>query len=325
MESIISWVVADKLLVICLILSGFSCSSPSENHTTSERTPVQNNIYNEELDLNGGLYDHGANTRPPEWEVHIQNNCQLERLSAAGIPDANGTVGVLGLGFSTAAMTFTTMSMIMDYRHPSHILTLVNGAQGGKDINHMGHKQGDYWQEVLLAVDSAGISPLQVQVIWMSTGDLQAYSQDYRDYCKVLEGKYLRVLTLAKELFPNLKLVLLSDRTYSGYITSDAARYLAEPTGYFHSWFTREMIRKQIDGDPAWRSDEIPSLDWGPVLWTDGENGDLFGYKWKHDDAGEGGIHPSAKGRIKEGVRLYLYILSHPATRAFFEQKPISQ
>lgn len=209
------------------------------------------------------------------------------------------------LGFSTAAMTGNVFKLICTMKDLDPHLTIGIGAQGGMDINAMLDEGSGYWRKAILDLSNVGLSNAQIQLIWISTGDMQSASLEFPKQSIALADKYHTLLLMIKQKYPNIKIVFLSDRTFAGYIDNNGPQLLAEPTAYYTSWAVKFLIERQLQSLTDYTYSDIPFIDWGPMLWTNGETGDSYNYKWDCDDAAKGGIHPTAKGRSKEAIRLY--------------------
>ncbi|MBC8046167.1 MAG: hypothetical protein H7Y00_05180 [Fimbriimonadaceae bacterium] len=267
----------------------------------------------------GGKYPNGSNAIPlVHYNKGIELSKQIQPLNIHGDIDTSngGKIGFLVLGFSTAAMTgryFRNMNEILGINNKVEVII---GAQGGQDINAMTSEKSTYWRNTDSIIQSNKLSAKQIQVVWISTGDILNYKLPFPDQSTSQIEKYRFMLMNIKIFYPNIKMVFISDRTYAGYIGNEnGPQKLKEPTAYYTSWTVKWLIEKQIKNEPGFTYSEIPFMDWGPMLWTDGEKGNTNGYTWNCDDAGKGGIHPSSKGRAKEAMLLYLFFTQHPYTK----------
>ncbi|MBC8172942.1 MAG: SGNH/GDSL hydrolase family protein [Chitinophagales bacterium] len=269
----------------------------------------------------GGKYPGGSNAIP---SLHYNNGLELSQqiqpLNKGGETDiSNGKIGFIVLGFSTAAMTGRYVRNMHEIINTDSQLKIIIGAQGGRDINAMTSEKSDYWIKVDSALRENDMSAEQVQIIWLSSSDVQAHALPFPAQSNMQAEKYRMMLQNIKRYYPNIKIVFLSDRTYAGYIGNDAGpQELKEPTAYYNSWAVKWVIEKQIMNEAGYTRDVIPFIDWGTLLWTNGETGNEKGYTWDCTDAGKGGIHPSAKGRAKEATRVYLFFRNHPYTQKWF-------
>ena len=270
----------------------------------------------------GGKYPDGKNAIPLDhFLTGMQLSSEIKPLNKSGEPDENGKTGFMILGFSTAAMTARTFISICKTEQINPEIEFVIGAQGGRDINSMTDQYSDYWTNIDTALEEKNITAKQIQIIWISTGDIRSYQLQFPEQCYVQIEKYNALLKNIRIYFPNTKLVFISDRPFAGYIGGENGGpvELAEPSAYYNSWTVKWVIENQIENKKDFTTEDIPFIDWGPLLWTDGEKGNQLGYSWLCSDAGKGGIHPTSKGRMKEAALLYLFFTQHPYTKEFFK------
>ena len=267
----------------------------------------------------GGKYPQGQNQIPSShFDMGLLNHEKIQPLNKLGEADSvSGKIGMMVLGFSTAAMTGRFVRTFLELKQENPYLDFFIGAQGGRDINSMTNLQSTYWTNIDSTLEAESLSRLQVQIIWLSSGDIYSFNEVFPQQCYTQIEKYRLVLQNIKTLYPNCRVVYLSDRTYAGYIgqNGEGPAELKEPTAYYNGWTVKWLIENQIIGKAGFTYTEIPFIDWGPYLWTDGINGNKSGYTWECDDAGKGGIHPSSKGRMKEAAMVYLYFAQHPLLR----------
>lgn len=311
---------------ICIICISMLCCLQSiaqcpDNFTPY--TPIADLADSSFNGFKGGLYPGGNQIPSSHYTKGLQQRDSIIPRAADGHADANGQVGFLVLGFSTAAMTGRTYRDMLSTLHPDTPVKVIIGAQGGQDINAMLKSNGAYWKSVDSAITASGLSNAQVQIVWVSTGDIFTYTQAFPEQAQTGVEKYRQMLTELRKRYPSVRMVFMSDRPYAGYIGTDqppGPKELAEPSAYYHSWTVKWVIEKQIMEVPGFKTSDIPFIDWGPTLWTNGTKGDAQGYTWDCRDAGKGGIHPSSKGRMKEAAKLYVYFSQHPYTAHLFQK-----
>ncbi len=305
------------IIIIAFLLS--ACNQPDCAPNTTSFVPIPELTNSTFSEFTGGKYE-ASNRIPSSHAIQgMQQAKQLVPVTQFGAIDStNGKIGMLVLGFSTAAMTGRFVREINRLSNTNASLEIIIGAQGGRDINHMTDMSSSYWLSVDSAVIKAGCTAAQIQIIWLSSGDIEGYSAQFPQQCCTQIEKYQVTLKHIKKIFPNCKIVMLSDRTYAGYVglNGEGPIQLAEPTAYYNGWTIKWLIQKQINGDIGFSYDDIPFIDWGPYLWTNGTTPNDAGYTWDCSDAGKGGIHPTSKGRMKEGAIVYQYFSNHP----YFEQ-----
>jgi len=305
------------MLVIFSLLN-FGGKDCTENIT--EFVPVRD-LHGEKFNnYPGGKYPNGSNTIPL---AHYTAGIALLASGNTGDIVADSTTrmhrkAMLVLGFSTAAMTGRTFRNMHETMHPDSPLRIIIGAQGGQDINKMLHSESRYWQNVDSILQANNFSDSEVQIIWLSTGDVSQNDILFPDFAEQQTEKFRQVLTVIKNKYPGSAMVYISDRPYAGYVSGQGVATLAEPSAYYTSWSVKWLIGRQIEGSSRYSMDALPYIDWGPALWTNGTKGDTSGYFWDCRDAGKGGIHPTARGRMKEAARLYHFFTTHPVVGTLF-------
>ena len=275
--------------------------------------PPQNLIPLTELtvkyqDQDGGLYGGGKNAPSPELEARAkQALAQIHPLNAEGKPAADGKIVLVSLGMSNTTMEFSAFKQLADNdAHKAANLVIVDCAQGSKTAAAWaGNDQP--WDVALTRLQKAGVSPAQVQVMWLKqanagpTTGWPAATDQLRDDIRT-------DIKRAREKYPNLRLIFLSSRIYGGYATT---RLNPEPYAYEGAFAVRSVIREQ----PA----DGPTLLWGPYLWTNGEKGRaLDGLKWLRDDCVADGTHPSKSGQEKVAHLLLDFFTKNPHARPWF-------
>lgn len=308
-------------LYVVIFLTTCILKAQDCTQTSTSFIPIADLQYQTFEGYMGGKYPNGSNKIP---YMHYKKGMQLS--SEIGLINIDSKEEVqqskpvfLVLGFSTAAMTGRYFRAMIAILQKNKSFQVIIGAQGGQDLNAMIHENNHYWNGVDSALQKNNFISNNVQIIWISTGDIQSYLLPFYEQCESQINKYQIVLKKIKSLYPNCKIVFLSDRTYAGYIGSESGpQQLKEPTAYYSSWVVKWLIEKQIQNQQGFTYQDIPFIDWGPLLWTNGEKGNSNGYTWNCDDAGKGGIHPSSKGRAKEATLMYVFFKSHPYTKHLF-------
>jgi len=270
----------------------------------------------------GGLYPNGSNQRPAAHNaagVAISQN--IKPLNSTGsIDDANGKIVWMSIGMSNATQeTQAFLSLMQTYANKNPKLTLLDGAEGGMDINAINSANAAYWGDVNARLTTAGLTPAQVQIIWYKEAEAQPADTSFDSYPNALKMKYRSVMQLLKAKFPNLKLVYLSDRIYAGYATSDLN---PEPFAWYTGWTVKRLIEDQISGDASLNyTGANPSaawLSWGPYLWAKGTTPRSDGLTWLPSDYQSDGTHPSATGRQKVAQMLLQFFSTDETAKTWF-------
>jgi hypothetical protein len=270
----------------------------------------------------GGLYPNGSNQRPASHNAAGLAIAQsIKPLNNSGMVDeTNGKILWLSIGMSNATQeTQAFLSVMQTFADKNPRLVLVDGAEGGEDINSINSATGYYWDTVYNRLTNAGLSPSQVQVIWFKEAEAQPADTAFATYPDALKIKYRSVMQILKIKFPNLKLCYLSDRIYAGYATS---RLNPEPFAWYTGWTVKRLISDQISGDAALKySGNNPSaawLSWGPYLWAKGATPRSDGLTWLPSDYQSDGTHPSNSGRQKVAQMLLQFFSSDETAKPWF-------
>lgn len=269
------------------------------------------------LDMQGGKYPGGSNNIPYGHLAAGMTSAHMgDRFE---IFDAGKTDCMLILGFSTAAMTGTAFSHLYTLLQENGKLQIINGAQGGRDLRDMIEPGSTYWHGVDSALQAHAMDAASIRWIWMNTGERMLRNVEFPQAAIQQMEDMRKCMELLRDTFPALEVVFLSDRTYAGYIDPHTnAAPLAEPAAYFTSWSIKWLIENQISGKPGYGYADLPFIDWGPMLWTNGTEGNQAGYTWQRSDVVKGGVHPSAKGRMKEAALLYAFFSHSPYLEKYF-------
>jgi hypothetical protein len=253
--------------------------------------------------VQGGLYPNGSNQRPA---VHNADGLTLAQqivpLNAGGSADTSGSIVWLSVGMSNTtqeSQVFIPMADTFGMKNPK--LTLVDGAQGGQDIDVIINPSDPYWTVVNNRLQAAGLTPAQVQAVWFKQAEKNPTDTAFASYPDALKAKYKTAMQILKEKFPNLKLCYLSSRIYAGYANT---MLNPEPYAYYNGWTVKRLIEDQINGDTALAysgpNPRAPWLAWGPYPWADGTTPRSDGLTWIcPDDYISDGTHPSMRGRQK--------------------------
>ncbi len=271
----------------------------------------------------GGLYPNGSNSRPPSHEQSGRNIAsRIMPLDSAGKVDkVRGKIVWLSIGLSHTTMesrVFISFTDTFSKKNPQ--LILVDGAQGGQDINIIDNPNADYWNVVNQRLRSAGLTPKQVQVVWFKEAEKMPTDTAFATYPDALKLKYKTAIQILKSKFPNTRLCYLASRSYAGYATSDLN---PEPYAFYSGWSVKRLIEDQIKGDTSLRfngsNPRAPWLAWGPYLWADGTTPRSDGLTWNCPvDYLNDGTHPSIIGRQKVATLLLQFFSTDSTTVPWF-------
>src|SRR5690349_14512222 len=226
-------------------------------------TPLNEMGFSAYSNYPGGLYPNGANTRPPAHEsagLQIATN-EILPLSAAGNADTNnGKIVLLSLGVSNTTQEWASgdnvthnITNTFKYRadlDPSKNLqvVIVDGAFGGQDAITWTNPASANWGMVITQrLVAAGVNTNQVQVMWLKQALVAPHNYGaFPGHAQALRGYLATILRIAKNKYPNLKLVYFSCRTRS--YDTNSADLNPEPFAFETAFSDKWVIEDQING-----------------------------------------------------------------------------
>jgi hypothetical protein len=318
------------LLIICTICSLPAMAQPLGSQTSVGYPPINDLGTGTWRGVQGGLYANGSNQRPtPHNLAGIAIARQIQPLNAAGMVDtANGKIVWLSVGMSNTTQetqAFIPLTDTLSIKNPK--LQLVDGAQGGQDINIIINPSDPFWTTINSRLQQAGLTPAQVQVIWFKQAEKNPTDTAFATYPDALKAKFKIAMRIIKAKFPNAKLCYLTSRIYAGYASSTLN---PEPYAWYSGWSVKRLIQDQISGDTslafAGPNARAPWLSWGPYPWADGTTPRLDGLTWVcPGDYISDGTHPSTAGRQKiANMLLQLFTTDATATPWFLKAAPMA-
>ena len=178
------------------------------------------------------------------------------------------------------------------------------------------------WTMALQRLVAAGVSPEQVQVLWVKQAIQNVTMMPgFPTHAETLREELGNVLRAAMMHFPNLKVAYVSSRTRA-YTMSGTN---PEPWSYENGWAVRWLIEDQMNGtgnlnyDPAAGPVVAPWIAWGPYLWADGTDPRSDGFVWECSDVVMSDFtHPSGSGEMKVAEQLLAFFKTHPTAAPWF-------
>lgn len=272
----------------------------------------------------GGLYGAGMNELPPShahWHRAYQATLAiLPRTPDGAVDRDHGRIGMISIGMSNARYEFDKFRD-MSYPIKSPQVILVNGAQPGKVASTWADPDpnDDPWQYLAAAIQGAGLTPSQVQVVWLKQANAapQPGVDDFPVYAQKLRDDMAVIVKRVRQLYPNAGLVYFSSRIYAGYTQ---APLNPEPFVYEGAFSIRWLIQDQIagGGDTGVTYANAPVLMWGPYLWADGTRPRSDGLVWNCDDVVDDGVHPSESGKQKVASMMVEFFTGDPLASVWF-------
>lgn len=271
----------------------------------------------------GGLYGGGSNTPPASQAaaLGVASSGVVPR-NAFGRPSDAGKIGFVAIGQSTSMMEFAAFqALLAGDPARNRAVVAVNGAQNGQVLQSWAGSGGP-WRTMLRDVRSAGLSPSQVQVVWIDLAQIYSwYLGPFADREAHYASLMTQVVRTAKRYFPNLQVAYLSSRIYGGYGLRGVD---PEPYAYESGFGVRRTIQGQIAGLPALNDNPAlgrvvaPVLAWGPYPWADGTIPRADGLTWQPSDFLPDGVHPSASGQFKGAGLLLDFLSTDPSANRWF-------
>ena len=292
--------------------------------------------------VQGGLYQAGSNVlKGTHKKKGTDISYSIKPLDTSGHIDwENGKVLVYGFGASIASNAFNAFTDSLndcDYEGMSECVTIRGMFVGGKDLNNMiDYDNPLFWNQLRDKMALKGETHAQVQILWILQHSDNDTIADFEIYYNSVIEKYVTLMQILKDTFPNLKQVFLSGMHYTGYMSPDHKRYdaYAEPMAYWSNLVIKGLIQRQISGDHAleYTGANIESawIGWGPYFWADGKNSREYdGLAWKCDqyraDSTGGGFHliDSSYGFGIEAAMLQTFMETNPVASIWFNNSTI--
>lgn len=306
--------------VILAQVPGKDCSRTSVGLTPLIDFAVGEDYHGEE----GGLYGAGMDELPPghsHWRQAYQATLEvLPRAPNGAVDRDHGKIGLISIGMSNARYEF---DKFMDVSYPIKLpqVILVNGAQPGKVASTWANPDpnDDPWQFLAAAIQQAGMTPAQVQVVWLKQANAapQPGVDDFPVYARQLRDDMAVIVKRVRQLYPNVRLVYFSSRIYAGYTQAPLS---PEPFAYEGAFSVRWLIQDQMagGGDTGVTYANAAVLMWGPYLWADGTRPRSDGLVWNCEDVVDDGVHPSESGKQKVASMMVEFFTGDPLARVWF-------
>ena len=209
----------------------------------------------------GGLYPGGSNKRPAAHEAAgVSLATQITPLNGSGIPDVNGKIALLSIGFSNTTQEFSRFKADADADPMKNSkLVIVDGAQPtneASDIIPGGQKYSIYRSGVTSKLSEGGVTTNQVVAAWIKETDaIPADTGVFPGQAQALQNSLAAIARELKSRFPNIKVAYYSSRTFTNYGRSvldhtQPAPDSPEPYAYEEGFSIKWMIDDQIHSHP---------------------------------------------------------------------------
>ncbi len=269
----------------------------------------------------GGLYGGGKNEPTAEHAALARKAiAKIHPLDKDGNPAPDGKIVFMSIGMSNTTQEFSEFVPLAnaDDRKAASVV-LVDSAQGAKDATAWATADAMPWKVAELRLRSFGVSPEQVQVVWIKQA-LMSPQKGFPAETERLRDRLREIVILAKQKYPNLRVAFLSSRIYAGYAKS---RLNPEPYAYESAFAVRWLIEEQIKGglnaDAEKGEVKAPVLLWGPYLWTNGltpRKSD--GLTYAENEMADDGTHPGMPARIKVAKQLLDFFTTNAFAKPWF-------
>ncbi|MBK9454060.1 MAG: T9SS type A sorting domain-containing protein [Bacteroidetes bacterium] len=278
--------------------------------------------------VQGGLYPGGTNERPAAHLTQCVNNAlQIQPLNTEGVPSADGKIVMIGIGASNPMTEFQKFIELSNTYEPvNDNLTFLNACLGGQGIQKMYDITDNYWSSVVGKLETEGLSPEQVQVVWVEQDNTNSYDTVFPGAANALMDDFRLLLVVIKTLFPNVQITYVTARAYAGYadpIDPELSTGLLYPRDYYNGWALKFLVEKIIDHAPGYESAgpsaQVPLVTWGTYHWTDGSTPRLDGlYLDCELDVSGDGLHLAGPGEEKMGQQLFNYFKTDTTAKYWY-------
>lgn len=284
----------------------------------------------------GGLWDEhntGDATIPADHlAAGMRQAALIQPLDSDGNPAPDGKIVFMSVGYGNTQKTFEQFrSLVAADPGVNHdALVLLNAAGDGLDATKWDFPWKPLWGSLMAGVlAEAGVSPAQVQVVWIQQINENPYLPLPIQYADsyLLKATLADILRMLKQQFPNLQIAYLSSPEYAGY---DTRKTLGEPFAYEDGFSARWVILGQIEfihkgemwdprvGDLSYVEGKAPWATWGPYLWANGTTPRSDGLSWQRSDFLADGFNLSEAGARKSAGMLMKFLLSEPTAAGWF-------
>lgn len=271
----------------------------------------------------GGLYPGGRNTAPAHEMAGMKLAQSIRHLDAQGQPSQDGKIVLITIGMSNTYQESRRWRIraASDSEVDSR-LAIVNGAMGAQTAHLIAKPDARYWTIPPARLKEMGLTPAQVQVAWLKEANPQPTAA-FPAEVKKMQEDLLAIVHILHDLFPNLKMLYLSNRIYAGYAVSPLN---PEPHAYESGFAVKWLIADQIAGkpelnyDPAKGPVRAPWLAWGPDLWADCMKARKDGLLYTKEDLAPDGTHPGSGAKEKVVDQLMAFFKTSPTTNTWFRQ-----
>src|SRR5262245_13098750 len=137
--------------------------------TSVQKTPLNDLGAGTYQGEQGGLYASGSNVRPAFHDRDLDRVGRVQLLDTAGNPDAvGGKIAFISIGMSNTTQEFSAFVPKANAEPQKNARAVViDCAQGGQASSDIANPSAPYWSLVDSRLAAAGVTPAQVQVVWL--------------------------------------------------------------------------------------------------------------------------------------------------------------
>ena len=287
----------------------------------------------------GGQYPGGNAIPADHLAAGMAKAALIQPRAVDGTPSANGRYVLMSIGMSNATQEWCagngsppctpnsfTGQALADVAVERTELAIVNGALGSQTCTAWDDATDTNWNRVQTLLANQGFGEAQVQAIWLKCANPQptmalpaSGSHAYQ-----VETGMANIIRIARQRYPNLQMVFVSNRIYAGYATTTLnPEPHAYETGFAVKWLVAAQIEQARNGTVDPRAGDLalattPWIGWGPDLWANGTTPRSDGLTYVRSNLAADGTHPSATGVTKVGGLLLAFFKTSPVTSCWF-------
>ncbi|CAN5470530.1 hypothetical protein BH10BAC6_BH10BAC6_12340 [soil metagenome] len=316
------------LLLVVLTCTQIVVAQKDCSRSPLGRLPVSDMSNSTWNGIRGGLYPEGRALPPSDKLSQYETTIDaIEPRSLDGsINSTDGKIVMIGVGASNPRTEFNAfVALATSDPTLNKSVMFANTCVGGQGVQKMNQPADSYWKNAAHVLDSIGCSVSQVQIAWIETDNTQKSDTTFPGAAQGLADDLFILCTTMQSLYPNLKVIYFSSRSYAGYIdpaTALAGKGLLSPRDYLNGWAIKFLIERQIVGTPGYAftgvASDLPALMWCTDNWADGTTPKLDGLFWHCDDFSGDGLHLSPLGEEKSGARIHSFFSTDPIAQRWY-------
>ncbi len=306
---------------------------------TTPTVPVSELLLDTYKGYAGGLYPGGNSIPAAHLAAGQVRAALIQPRDTSGAPSPSGRYVMMSIGMSNATQEWCvgdgsppctpnsfTGQALADSAVERGELAFVNGALGSQTCSAWDDASDTNWERVRTLLEAQGYGQGQVQVIWLKCANPQPTMALPAEgsHAYGVETGMASIIRIARQRYPNVQMVFVSNRIYAGYATTPLnPEPHAYETGFALKWLVAAQIEQERSGAIDPRAGDLalattPWIGWGPDLWANGTTARGDGLSYERADLAADGTHPSATGVTKVGGMLLGFFKTSPVTSCWF-------